>query len=547
MEKTPIGLPRVWLYAGLALTLFLLIPVWYFQYLPLNDWPNHLASMHLLIQQQAGQTTYILPNANPLLPNALAFWFIEALGPLIGVEAAGRVLLSLILILTIWGSAYFLKSADERLGPLGLALGAVLAYNWFFLMGFLNYALGVPLFLIAAGYWLEKSRKNEKGPRSSIRRTLFELAAMLILSALVALSHLIAGAMLVGLVGFWRLAQALGALRRKPKIESIIGAWKPALSLDLAASLPVLALGALAAGPLLAGESDQTFTVWGPGARKLLYAILEAPSPVLLLAGGLVLVSYLAIWIMQYRRDWRPQAGWLVLALLMAGGAMLLPESTASWQFAAPRLWPFFYYFMAMAIFLPLARTPGGEGVVKEIAICLLVLAVLQAGSLAKDWASVQEPMRQIAAASADLAPGAAVLPIGEGFAQTGTQAGVSPYFHSWGYWVMEKDVFSPYLFVWNYSPIHLKGTDAHGAAAVSGWLQRIAYKNFANPTNDTCLYWREYYEQDFNWSLVAREYDYVVLRKGACDNESAVPYPFERIAQHGSVYVFENREKKQG
>ncbi|MCL6089247.1 MAG: hypothetical protein M1530_03765 [Candidatus Marsarchaeota archaeon] len=543
MEKT-FGLPRVWLYAGLVLTLLLLIPIWYFQYLPLNDWPNPMASMHLLIQQQAGQQTYILPNPNPLLPNALAFWFIEALGPLIGVEMAGRALLSLILMLTIWGSAYFFGSVDRRLGPLGLSLGALLAYNWFFLMGFLNYALGVPLFLIAAGYWLEKGRKNEKGARPSVRRTLFELAVMFVLSALAALSHLIAGAMLLGLVGFWRLAQALGALRKKPKIESIIGAWKPALALDLAAALPVLALGALSASTLLAGESDQSLTVWGPAARKLLYAILEAPSPVLLMAGGLVLVSYLAIWILQYRRDWRPQAGWLLLAILMAGGAMLLPESTASWQFAAPRLWPFFYYFIAMAIFLPLVHTPEGEGMVKEIAVGLLLMALLQAGSLAKDWNSAQESMQQIGAVSADLARGSVVLPIGEGFAETGTQAGVSPYFHAWGYWVMEKDVFSPYLFVWNYSPISLKGIDAHGAAAVSGWLQRIAYKNFAKPTNDSCLYWREYYEQDFNWSLVAQEYDYVVMRKGACDDERAVPWPFEKIAQHGSVYVFENREK---
>ncbi|VVB57342.1 Uncharacterised protein [uncultured archaeon] len=528
-----LGLSRRWLYAGLALTVLLLLPLVYFQYLPLNDWPNHLASMHLLIEQQAGIGTYIGPNPNLLLPNSSAFWAMRLLGPRIGVESAGRLMLGLTVVLTIWGMAYFFRSVDKRLAPLGLALGAALAYNWFFLMGFLNYALALPLFLLAGGGWMERREKRMDGKGVMLA---------LILSVLASFTHLVAGLALLALIGWMRVAELAQEWREKkgPDLASI----RARLTHDWPFVLPVLLMGALAAQPLLSGEGNSGAIEWGSLFGKLLYGVLGTAVPILAVVFAIVAACYLALRLGQLKNGWRPDWMWLGLGLLMLAGALFLPENTASWQFAAPRLWPFVYYFMALAIFAPLARTQEGSGVVSEMAAALMLLALLQGAVMAHDWQGLQLNLAQVAAVGAQLPAQASVLPLGEGFAQAGPEPAVSPYYHAWGYWVMQKDVYVPYLFAWNYSPIQYNEPDAHGREQIGSWMERLAAKNFASPPNSTCQYWGEYYQQ-FNWSLVGSEYQYVVLRAGECENGSLVPPPFERIWNEGNLSIFKNREKE--
>ncbi len=81
-----------WFWALLAFTILLLVPIWYFHFLPLNDWPNHLAGVHMVIENDAGRPSYMQANPTLLLPNSTDFWFMRLLGPFVGVEAAGRLL-----------------------------------------------------------------------------------------------------------------------------------------------------------------------------------------------------------------------------------------------------------------------------------------------------------------------------------------------------------------------------------------------------------------------------------------------------------------------
>ncbi len=70
--------------------------------------------------------------------------------------------------------------------------------------------------------------------------------------------------------------------------------------------------------------------------------------------------------------------------------------------------------------------------------------------------------------------------------------------------------------------------------------LSDLGYKVFAEPTNDKCKYWKEYYQQ-INWTKISQDYDYVVLRAGACENTTVVPSPFVQVWAEGPLYVFEN------
>jgi hypothetical protein len=542
---------KKWAAAASLVALILIIPIWYFQYIPLNDWPNHLASMHLLIEQQAGKQTYIVANQNLLIPNSMAFWLINIIGPIFGVELAGRILLSIIIALSIFGCAYFFKTINPALAPLGIGLGSFMAYNWFFSMGFLNFSLSLPIFLIAAGYWMEKNKELEA--RASLQIFGKKEVISFLLSAIVALSHLISAIMLACFVLAFRAAGALGhlkLLKYKIKIENarkIIQELKKSAFFDLATIAPIAIVMAASLAQLLEKETAYDKLIFGPIERKLFYLLLS-PEPTTFLACCLIIACYFAIQIYKKRIAFGIESKFFALSIISASLAIFLPENIASWQFVSPRFWPFFCYFAAAALFIPIAQKKGRKHkeIIEDAAALLLLFAVLAATIIFFEWNGMQAEIRDIAAVSSYFEPKASVLPIGEGFAKFGKQAGIDPYLHSWGYWVMQKDVFVPYIFSWSYSPVRLAKKNMHGAEEIASWIEKVAYNNFAHPNpKDKCAYWRSYYKQDFNWALVEKEYDYVVLRKGDCDNESYISSNFEKIAQHGLVYVFENKMKK--
>jgi len=527
------GMPVNWFYAMLAITLLLLVPIWYFKYLPLNDWPNHLASISLLARGDAGLSTFVQANPNLLLPNSTAFWFMRILGPFVGVETAGRLLLSLTAILMVWGAAYFMRSIDEKLAVFGAALGAAMALNWFFLMGFLNYALSIPLFLITAGYWMQK-RENAGAN---------ELAVGLCLAALTALTHLIAGLVLVELVVVWKSAEALNGFDiRKPDLKALIERKLHGIWMDMAVIIPCIAITALSIGSLLPEQNTSTdLAVWGNPISKIAYLIVTPPNPAIGLMAVLVLGIYLILMAGRMKIKWRPDMLWLLMALGLAATGMLAPENTATWQFAAPRAWPFFIFFAAAAVFKPLCNDEKGKGLAGEMAFALVLITLTQTAILCYDWQDAQSNMQAVVSASEYMREGAAAFPIGSGFAMSGRQISVSPYFHAWGYWTIDRQIYSPYVFSWSYSPVQMKNATAHAREEVNGWLERLAYKGFAKPTNDSCKYWKEYY-QEVNWSLIAREYDYVVMRTDKCEEGVLVPQPpFVQIYENGPVYLFEN------
>ena len=537
--KNPFAKKPWWWTALLITTILLLVPIWYFHFLPLNDWPNHLAGVYLVVQNDAGHPSYVEANPDILLPNSTDFWFMRILGPFVGVETSGRIVLSITIILMIWGSAYFFRQIHPDLEALGGAGGAALAYNWFFLMGFLNFALSIPIFLIACGYWMRVDNAREKNCGGNKRDYAFAIA----LAALATFTHLVAGLVLIAIIGIIRVVEAVQAFSKNKNrgCEDGIKASMRHLRWDAAFAAPVLLISILSLPSLLAPESGGNM-IWNGPLSALNYLLHTPPNPALAIVFIVVAATNTIIWITSSKRVWGFDAKWLALAALLAAGGMLLPESTATWQFAAPRLWPFFIYAAIASIFLPLAKS-GAKQLFAELTVALLILTLAQTGLLMYGWAAEQPRLSAIASVADHLQEGAAVFPVGEGFAMTGEQSGVSPYFHAWGYWVMQKGVFVPYVFAEDYTPLKYKDPAAHDREELDNAIGDLGYKVFAKPTDDTCKYWKEYY-QALNWTRIGHAYDYVVLRTGECENASIVPKPFALEWAAAPLYVFKNENK---
>jgi hypothetical protein len=149
----------LWLALVAALCIVLLVPIWFASYPPLLDWPNHLARMYILAKYDSVsqfQEAYelrldILPN---LGGDILGMWLLRW----VPYYWAAKVILSLIIIVFAVGCVVLYKGLHGKLG-LTTVLALFFVYNFLLLYGFVNYMLGVGLFLLTYGYWLQSLRK----------------------------------------------------------------------------------------------------------------------------------------------------------------------------------------------------------------------------------------------------------------------------------------------------------------------------------------------------------------------------------------------------
>lgn len=143
----------------LLLVPVLLLPLFVVDVPPLLDYPNHLARVYILENRAADpllaaryKTTFRLqPNlamdvAVPLLSRAMPF------------RAAGSTFLGLVLLLPLFGVLLIHRAlfGESLYWPL---LAAFLLYHGLFLAGFLNFCLGVGLFLCGFGLWISMERR----------------------------------------------------------------------------------------------------------------------------------------------------------------------------------------------------------------------------------------------------------------------------------------------------------------------------------------------------------------------------------------------------
>src|ERR1700736_547008 len=155
------GLPVRRFVAIIILATALLAPIWIVTFPPLLDYPNHLARSFVLTHLNDPAFTFSRFyradwGAYPYLGMDAS---LAILGRLFSIETAGRVFLSLC-VLALPAAAWFLLRQVNP-GDDATALWALLiAYNVFFLEGFLNFDLSLAVGFLALGLWLRWRAKQ---------------------------------------------------------------------------------------------------------------------------------------------------------------------------------------------------------------------------------------------------------------------------------------------------------------------------------------------------------------------------------------------------
>jgi len=143
-----------------ALILFLavsLFPLWTSRFPPMQDYPQHLAATAILagLHDPAFDYGRNLEGRLRIGPYSLFYLTTLALKPVVGIEASGKLFLSIYLILI---AVLFVKacrrarSDPARLSPVVPAvplLFFVFAFNQFYFLGMLNFLISVPLLVLA--------------------------------------------------------------------------------------------------------------------------------------------------------------------------------------------------------------------------------------------------------------------------------------------------------------------------------------------------------------------------------------------------------------
>jgi hypothetical protein len=176
---------------ALAAVLLSAVPLLWPSVPPLLDVPGHMGRYRVMLGTDAATLDQWYRFEWRAIGNLGVDLLVAALGPLIGLEAAVKLVVIAIPMLTVAGMLWISREAHGRVQPLAL-LALPLAYHMAFQYGFVNYALAMALALNGFALWLRLGRLE----RCRLRAALFVVLAWLVWAA-----HLF-GWLVLGLLAF---------------------------------------------------------------------------------------------------------------------------------------------------------------------------------------------------------------------------------------------------------------------------------------------------------------------------------------------------------
>lgn len=179
------------------------MPVWALGQFPSQDGPSHVYNAWVQLRLDAPDAPYaaVYERSAGLVPNLLGGLTLAALGRVVPLAVAERLLISLCVVLFCWGFARLARGERERLPAVAL-LGPVFASAYPLHMGFYGYCLGIALVPLA---WAEAWRRRDgRGWQAPILLGLLALVAWF--------AHLVAAGMI--LIGVAIIAAERAASRR---------------------------------------------------------------------------------------------------------------------------------------------------------------------------------------------------------------------------------------------------------------------------------------------------------------------------------------------
>lgn len=171
-ESTPTGpAPRAfWERRDFVLAIVLLsaVPLLWPDVPPLLDLPGHMGRYRLQLDlASAPELQQYFGFEWALIGNLGVDLLIEALAPLIGLEAAVKLIVLAVPALTVGGLLWVAYEVHGRVPPTAL-FAVPFAYNFPFLFGFVNFALAMGLALLAFALWLRLARLDRLRMRAAV-------------------------------------------------------------------------------------------------------------------------------------------------------------------------------------------------------------------------------------------------------------------------------------------------------------------------------------------------------------------------------------------
>jgi hypothetical protein len=431
------------------LAAMLLAPIWTVTFPPLLDYPNHLARAFVLAHMNDSHFSFrnfyrADWGAYPYLGMDVS---LAVLGRIFPIETAGRIYLSLCALALPAGAWFFLRQAQPK-SDAAYLWALLIAYNVFFLEGFLNFDLSIGVGLATLGLWLRWLAKPSRGRW---------FAGFVAFTALY-FTHLI-GFAIAGLIVIVYLA-----LARHPFFYWV---WSGALA------LPGVAFY-MHSSRVGLGIQEIVFHSWSEKIGSL-GMILHGYWPAL----DWISLAALAVWFAAARwrnPEFRWDYKWIAIATFLFALFWLTPWSWGEGSDLDIRVLPFLF----VAIFA--AASVGRRA--KILAAIPLLLFLVRTVSVTRHFREAQPELNILARSFAAVPRGALVLPIVEGDEDPIER----PFTHFWAYGVIRRGWFSPYLM------------DAPGETPM-----RIIHDSY---TPDG--FWDLTYDAPPDWQQVQSDYDYV-------------------------------------
>jgi hypothetical protein len=137
----------------------LLLPLAYVLVPPLQDYPNHLARMAVIVRAGEGVIDPFYAINWSLVPNLIMDLIVPPLVPWLGIYAAGRVFVGLTFLVMLAGPLLVHRALYGRWSAWPL-VGGLFIYNGFLFTGLMNYLFGAGLAVWGLAAWIGLRNRN---------------------------------------------------------------------------------------------------------------------------------------------------------------------------------------------------------------------------------------------------------------------------------------------------------------------------------------------------------------------------------------------------
>jgi hypothetical protein len=516
----------VWWSALVLMLLLLLLPISLVEIPPLLDYLNHLARMNVLVY---GQTDPVLSRMYAahwsVIPDIAIDVILPQMMRVLPIYAAGRVMLALCILLPTTGAVAYSRATFGRRSFWQIAAGLA-AFNALFLMGFMNFEIGIGIALWAAAAWIAF---RDRYPVVSIAGSVF--AAVFIFFC-----HLFGFCFYALLVGSHELITMVRLARRGEASPRRVAARTAALAPVLLAPVVLYLLS-----PLVMTGSG---TEWSSPAKKV-YRLLEpfmAYVTALDLFTGAAVVSFLALCFLTRRARISQAAALSVIVLLVVYAA--LPSTLKNVGYIDSRL-PVMIGFLLFAGWMPAGLRPRLE---IGAAVFFALLLLVRMGLITDIWLRSQQDVAEVRQAIAQVEPGSRVLEVDVTSLDNPAYYDSMPlsrtiqhfsytYWHLGALLLIERKAFWPLLFTAEQQPVRVK--DPYRAISMPGALvpNYLDLKEHAIP--------QEEFEQAPYLKNWRDKFDYVLLLNagGAGDLNGYMPDRLQLLNHNDMAALFRIRK----